>query len=94
MHALSLVSAALVVGKIAEAVLSVSGMNVRCTCKQAWLNERKPPPWEPLAHCDMSAALVLSRSTPSIHSTVVAQVKLGCQCLAKKSSDQVVAESH
>jgi len=26
-----------VVGKIAEAVLSVSGMNVRCTCKQATL---------------------------------------------------------
>jgi len=24
------------VGKIAEAVLSVSGMNVRCTCKQGW----------------------------------------------------------
>jgi len=24
--------------------LSVSGMNVRCTCQQAWLNERSPPP--------------------------------------------------
>jgi len=29
-----------VVGKISEAVLSVSGMNVRCTCKQASLAKR------------------------------------------------------
>jgi len=41
-----------VVGKIAEAVLSVSVMNVRCTCKQAWLDERRGP-LEPMAHCDM-----------------------------------------
>jgi len=41
-----------VVGKIAEAVLSVPGMNVWCTCKQAWLDERRGP-LEPRAHCDM-----------------------------------------
>jgi len=34
----------IVVGKIAEAVLSVSVKNVRCNCKQAWLTEGGPPP--------------------------------------------------